>query len=148
MRWVPTLCDRTLSSCRKWRPRESVATQTLVCRTRWGGTISIRQQWRSCSAISSTMVGSTSLVAVAALGGAHRGNRRADEGRQTTLRTSIAPLLRLSGTQPMTLRPESNFLMIGERTNVTRFTQVCPPDQRRGLRGSDRDRPRASRGRR
>jgi len=27
--------------------------------------------------------------------------------------------LRLSGTQPMTLRPESNFLMIGERTNVT-----------------------------
>ena len=27
--------------------------------------------------------------------------------------------LNLSGTQPMTLRPESNFLMIGERTNVT-----------------------------
>ncbi len=27
--------------------------------------------------------------------------------------------LRLSGTQPMTLRPDSNFLMIGERTNVT-----------------------------
>ncbi len=34
-------------------------------------------------------------------------------------RTSIAPLLRLSGTQPLTLRPDSNFLMIGERTNVT-----------------------------
>ena len=31
----------------------------------------------------------------------------------------FTPLLRLSGTQPMTLRPESNFLMIGERTNVT-----------------------------
>ncbi|NOZ40297.1 MAG: methionine synthase [Planctomycetes bacterium] len=29
------------------------------------------------------------------------------------------PRLRLSGTQPMELRPESNFLMIGERTNVT-----------------------------
>jgi 5-methyltetrahydrofolate--homocysteine methyltransferase len=27
--------------------------------------------------------------------------------------------LRLSGTQPLELRPESNFLMIGERTNVT-----------------------------
>ena len=26
---------------------------------------------------------------------------------------------RLSGTQPLTLRPDSNFLMIGERTNVT-----------------------------
>jgi 5-methyltetrahydrofolate--homocysteine methyltransferase len=31
----------------------------------------------------------------------------------------IEPLFRLSGTRPMTLRPESNFLMIGERTNVT-----------------------------
>ena len=32
--------------------------------------------------------------------------------------SSVEPLLRLSGTRPMTLRPESNFLMIGERTNV------------------------------
>lgn len=31
----------------------------------------------------------------------------------------VEPLFRLSGTQPMTLRPESNFLMVGERTNVT-----------------------------
>ncbi|TWT33999.1 Methionine synthase [Posidoniimonas corsicana] len=34
-------------------------------------------------------------------------------------RTTVAPRLRLAGTQPMELRPESNFLMIGERTNVT-----------------------------
>ncbi|QDU87819.1 Methionine synthase [Pirellulimonas nuda] len=34
-------------------------------------------------------------------------------------RTAVAPWLRLSGTQPLELRPESNFLMIGERTNVT-----------------------------
>ena len=34
-------------------------------------------------------------------------------------RTAVAPLLRLSGTQPLELRPDSNFLMIGERTNVT-----------------------------
>lgn len=34
-------------------------------------------------------------------------------------RTSVAPRLRLSGTQPLELRPDSNFLMIGERTNVT-----------------------------
>ncbi|HEX6961688.1 MAG TPA: homocysteine S-methyltransferase family protein, partial [Lacipirellula sp.] len=33
--------------------------------------------------------------------------------------TKVESWLRLSGTQPMTLRPESNFLMIGERTNVT-----------------------------
>jgi 5-methyltetrahydrofolate--homocysteine methyltransferase len=34
-------------------------------------------------------------------------------------KTSVAPYLRLSGTRPLTLRPDSNFLMIGERTNVT-----------------------------
>jgi 5-methyltetrahydrofolate--homocysteine methyltransferase len=34
-------------------------------------------------------------------------------------RTMVAPYLRLSGTHPLTLRPDSNFLMIGERTNVT-----------------------------
>ncbi|HEY1066210.1 MAG TPA: homocysteine S-methyltransferase family protein, partial [Pirellulales bacterium] len=34
-------------------------------------------------------------------------------------RTTVAPWLRLSGTLAMTLRPESNFLMVGERTNVT-----------------------------
>ncbi len=37
------------------------------------------------------------------------------------------PLLRLSGLEPLTLRPDSNFLMIGERTNVTgsrRFAEL------------------------
>ena len=34
-------------------------------------------------------------------------------------RTTVASRLRLSGTQPLTLRPDSNFLSIGERTNVT-----------------------------
>ena len=34
-------------------------------------------------------------------------------------RTTVAPTLRLSGTQPLELREDSNFLMIGERTNVT-----------------------------
>jgi 5-methyltetrahydrofolate--homocysteine methyltransferase len=33
--------------------------------------------------------------------------------------TTVAPYMRLSGTRPFTLRPDSNFLMIGERTNVT-----------------------------
>ncbi|HEY4232591.1 MAG TPA: methionine synthase, partial [Lacipirellulaceae bacterium] len=32
---------------------------------------------------------------------------------------TAAPYLRLSGTRPLTLLPDSNFLMIGERTNVT-----------------------------
>jgi len=34
-------------------------------------------------------------------------------------RPRIEPLTRLSGLEPLTLRPDSNFLMIGERTNVT-----------------------------
>jgi 5-methyltetrahydrofolate--homocysteine methyltransferase len=34
-------------------------------------------------------------------------------------RTKVAPYMRLSGTRPLTLLPDSNFLMIGERTNVT-----------------------------
>ncbi|QDT00677.1 methionine synthase [Adhaeretor mobilis] len=34
-------------------------------------------------------------------------------------RVKLPQRLRLSGTQPMELRPESNFLMIGERTNIT-----------------------------
>jgi 5-methyltetrahydrofolate--homocysteine methyltransferase len=34
-------------------------------------------------------------------------------------RSSVAPYLRLSGTRPFVLRPDSNFLMVGERTNVT-----------------------------
>ena len=32
---------------------------------------------------------------------------------------SIEPYLRLSGLEPVTLRPESNFMNVGERTNVT-----------------------------
>ncbi len=42
------------------------------------------------------------------------------------------PLMRLSGVQPLTLRPESNFTMIGERTNVTgsrRFARLIREEQ-------------------
>jgi 5-methyltetrahydrofolate--homocysteine methyltransferase len=34
-------------------------------------------------------------------------------------RPKVEPLTRLSGLEPLTIRPESNFIMIGERTNVT-----------------------------
>ena len=34
-------------------------------------------------------------------------------------RNRVAPMTRLAGSQPLTLRPEANFLMVGERTNVT-----------------------------
>jgi 5-methyltetrahydrofolate--homocysteine methyltransferase len=47
-------------------------------------------------------------------------------------RVSPAPYLRLSGTRPLTLRPDSNFLMIGERTNVTgsrKFARLVKEEQ-------------------
>ena len=34
-------------------------------------------------------------------------------------KTEVQPWTRLSGSMPLTLRPDANFLMIGERTNVT-----------------------------
>jgi 5-methyltetrahydrofolate--homocysteine methyltransferase len=36
-----------------------------------------------------------------------------------TEQTTIKPYLRLSGLEPLTIRPESNFVNVGERTNVT-----------------------------
>ncbi len=41
------------------------------------------------------------------------------DGKKPHKRTKVQPLTRLSGTQPLALRPDANFLMIGERTNVT-----------------------------
>jgi len=40
-------------------------------------------------------------------------------GAKPRKRAMPPPYTRLSGTRPLTLRPDSNFLMIGERTNVT-----------------------------
>ncbi|HEX7450153.1 MAG TPA: methionine synthase, partial [Pirellulales bacterium] len=41
------------------------------------------------------------------------------EGKSPRVRPKIEPLTRLSGLEPLVLRPDSNFTMIGERTNVT-----------------------------
>ncbi|HEY6565126.1 MAG TPA: homocysteine S-methyltransferase family protein, partial [Pirellulaceae bacterium] len=38
---------------------------------------------------------------------------------------AVEPYTRLSGTLPLTLRPDANFLMIGERTNVTGSRQFA-----------------------
>ena len=47
-------------------------------------------------------------------------------------RTTIAPLTRLSGVEPFTMRPDANFVMVGERTNVTgsrKFARLIRNDQ-------------------
>ncbi len=41
------------------------------------------------------------------------------EGLKPRIVPEVAPLTQFSGLEPMTVRPESNFQMIGERTNVT-----------------------------
>ncbi|HVD99203.1 MAG TPA: methionine synthase [Cytophagaceae bacterium] len=41
------------------------------------------------------------------------------QGKAPRKNPTIAPYLRLSGLEPVTLTPESNFMNIGERTNVT-----------------------------
>jgi 5-methyltetrahydrofolate--homocysteine methyltransferase len=41
------------------------------------------------------------------------------EGRPPRLRSRPGPYTRLSGQETLTIRPETNFTMIGERTNVT-----------------------------
>ena len=33
--------------------------------------------------------------------------------------TTIKPYMRLSGLEPLVIRPETNFVNVGERTNVT-----------------------------
>jgi 5-methyltetrahydrofolate--homocysteine methyltransferase len=47
-------------------------------------------------------------------------------------KSAVEPWLRLSGTRPLVLRPDSNFLMIGERTNVTgsrKFARLIKEEQ-------------------
>ena len=44
---------------------------------------------------------------------------QAVEGQAPRVRARPEPLTRLSGLETLTIRPESNFIMIGERTNVT-----------------------------
>ena len=47
-------------------------------------------------------------------------------GMKPHKRVTPEPYMRLSGTRPLTLRPDSNFLMIGERTNVTGSQEIRP----------------------
>lgn len=53
-------------------------------------------------------------------------------GKRPHHRNRVAAVTRLSGSQPLTLRSDSNFLMIGERTNVTgsrKFARLIREDR-------------------
>ena len=72
------------------------------------------------------------------------------EARAAPAADGRAATLRLSGTSRSTLRPDSNFMMIGERTNVTgskKFARLIKSEQvrrsrRRGPRSRSRRRQR------
>jgi 5-methyltetrahydrofolate--homocysteine methyltransferase len=40
-------------------------------------------------------------------------------------KSAIKPYLRLAGLEPLVVRPESNFINVGERTNVTGSTKFA-----------------------
>ncbi|MCS6823553.1 MAG: methionine synthase [Cytophagaceae bacterium] len=44
---------------------------------------------------------------------------RVAKGKPPRKKNHVAPYLRLSGLEPLTLTPQSNFMNVGERTNVT-----------------------------
>src|SRR6202000_1229743 len=74
---------------------------------------------------------------------AHRRTRKASftppvarAGRNIRIRMSetatIKPYLRLSGLEPLVIRPEMNFVNVGERTNVTgskKFARLIKENQ-------------------
>ena len=51
--------------------------------------------------------------------------------RTVPQKSEVAPHAHYSGLEPLTIRPESNFTMVGERTNVTgsrRFARLIKND--------------------
>ncbi len=50
---------------------------------------------------------------------AHPGHRRGRARPAAAHAAAVEPHLRLSGLEPLTIRPDTNFVNVGERTNVT-----------------------------
>ena len=75
---------------------------------------------------------------------------RRSRGCRRGVPPKLAPRCRLSGLEPLDIGPESLFVNVGERTNVTGSAQVPPADrgrrlQRRARRGAQRRSPAARR---
>src|SRR5580700_3847675 len=98
----------------------------------WANMMSFRNKLRILSRNGQRMDSSILLAAVAVRplitsGILHRKWRRSSQGRYRSSKknlykmseVTIKPFLRLSGLEPLVVRPMTNFLNIGERTNVT-----------------------------
>ena len=70
------------------------------------------------------------------------------EGRAAAARFPSCPdWSYFSGMEPLVIRPETNFIMIGERTNITGSKKFARLIKERRFRGRPGRRPRAGRGR-
>ena len=144
---APATCGRTSRSWRALPARSSAATRTRGCPTRSAGYDETPARHGGGPRASSPLAGLVNLVGgccgttpahVAAIA-ARRGGRCAPR----PLPESLPRLTRYAGLEPLTLRPDSNFQMIGERTNVTgspRFRRLIKAER---LRAGRRRRPRA-----
>ena len=148
-------CGRTSPSSRASPTAGSASTRTPACRTRSASTTSCPRRRRRCSANSPTsgfanILGGccgTTPDHIRALVAAVRSFHRDGPPRGQVSTVLGRPFLwkpdlthsQLSGLEPLVIRPDSNFQMIGERTNVTgskRFARLIKDEQlRRGRRG-------------
>ena len=130
------------------RPRTSAATRTPGCRTRSAGTTSSRPRRRRCSrefAESGLAQHRRRLLR-------HDARAHPRDRRRACASVAAAPLP--SAARPRRalhrpraarrIRPDTNFLMVGERTNVTGSAKFAQADQGRRLRRR-RSRSRSSR---
>ena len=120
MRSAPNLCGHLLRSSPEFQTATSAAIQMLDCRTKWGSMYLTPQKM---SAIMAEFVTEGWINIVGGCCGTTPDHIREfaqlAEEADPRQRVAVTPLTRLSGTQPLTIRPETNFIMIGERTNVT-----------------------------
>ena len=78
-----------------------------------------------------------------------RGHRQGRRGRRRRARCPTCPhWSTYSGMEPLVIRPETNFIMVGERTNITGSKKFARLIKERQLRGGPGRGPRAGRERR
>ena len=109
--------------------------RTRVCRTRSAATTSSRTRPPSCSAVRARRLRQRRRRLLRDDARAHRGDCRRGRGPGPAARPGAAGRPRFSGLEPFEIGPDTGFVMIGERTNVTgsaRFRRLIEADDYQG----------------
>ena len=119
-RSAPRRCGRTCRSSRASRRRASASTRMPGCRTPSAATTRPRRNWPRWSG-SSPEHGLVNIVGGCCGTTPDHIRAVADAVRGLAPRhpPALEPRLRLSGLEPLVVGPTTNFVNIGERTNVT-----------------------------